>query len=115
MNTSMVSTPAPVSPKVGDILVCSWGYDQTNIDWYEVIAVTKASVRIRKMAGRILESGEGTDKVGPVPGSADPRDKGMIKRVKHYRDRYYVTISDYSSAYLWDGSAQWQTAAGYGH
>ena len=26
-----------VNYQVGDILVSSWGYDQTNIDWYQVI------------------------------------------------------------------------------
>jgi hypothetical protein len=30
--------------KVGDIFLSSWGYDQTNIDYYEVIAVSGKSV-----------------------------------------------------------------------
>lgn len=34
--------------KVGDVFVCSWGYDQTNVDYYEVVALhgtTMATVR----------------------------------------------------------------------
>ena len=117
MNTSTASNPSPAvaTPKVGEILYCSWGYDQTNVDWYEVLAVTKASIKIRKISGRVIESGQGSDKVVPVPGSADPAAKVLTKRVKQYDGRYNVTISSYSSAYLWDGKPQWQTAAGYGH
>lgn len=117
MNTSTVSVPSPAvaTPKVGEILYCSWGYDQTNVDWYEVLAVTKASIKIRQISGRIIEPGKGSDKVVPVPGSAERDAKVLTKRVKHYEGRYYVTISSYSSAYLWDGKPQWQTAAGYGH
>lgn len=33
---------------VGDILVDSWGYDQTNIDFYEVTKVGKKSIKIRR-------------------------------------------------------------------
>jgi hypothetical protein len=31
---------------VGDIFVCSWGYDQTNIDYYKVMEVKNKSVVI---------------------------------------------------------------------
>lgn len=35
--------------KVGDIFKSSWGYDQTNIDFYEVIAVTGKSVTVSEI------------------------------------------------------------------
>lgn len=36
--------------EVGDLLVSSWGYDQTNIDYYQVISlVGKSSVSIRQI------------------------------------------------------------------
>lgn len=38
--------------KVGDILYDSWGYDQTNIDFYEVVALTAKTVTIREIAGK---------------------------------------------------------------
>ena len=38
--------------KAGDIMVCSWGYDQTNVDWYRVKKVTgKATVLLVKISG----------------------------------------------------------------
>lgn len=41
--------------KVGDIVYDSWGYDQTNIDWYQVVKCTPKSVVIRRIAGEITE------------------------------------------------------------
>lgn len=35
--------------KVGDVLYDSWGYDQTNIDFYQVVAVGPKSVKIREI------------------------------------------------------------------
>lgn len=37
------------SVKVGDIFVCSWGYEQTNVDFYQVVRTTAASVVIREI------------------------------------------------------------------
>lgn len=101
----------PLQP--GDILYSSWGYDQTNVDFYEVLGITKASAMIQKIEKRILPgSGRGSDKVVPVPGKLDQRSKPMQKRV---RSDGSVKISSYSNAYPWDGKPKSQTSAGYGH
>ena len=42
--------------KSGDILYNSWGYDQTNIDFYQVVRCTKASVFIRQIKGEFASS-----------------------------------------------------------
>lgn len=49
----------------GDIFYTSWGYDQTNVEFYEVVAVTPASVKVQQVASKLDESGRG---VVPVPG-----------------------------------------------
>jgi hypothetical protein len=36
--------------KVGDILYGSWGYDQTNIDFFQIVEVGNRSLKIRKIA-----------------------------------------------------------------
>ena len=48
-------TTTTMAPKVGDILYDSWGYDQTNIDYYEVVRTTKASVWIRSIAREMTD------------------------------------------------------------
>lgn len=41
---------APHVLEVGDILRASWGYDQTNIDYYEVVRATSRSAWLRELA-----------------------------------------------------------------
>ena len=70
--------------KVGDIFYNSWGYDQTNIDYYEVVRVTKSgkSVYIREIAQeRISNNAQGMSAVvAPVAGKFIGPE--MVKRVK---------------------------------
>lgn len=71
-----------VAVKAGDIFYNTWGYDQTNVDYYEVIKVTKSgkSVYIKKLETTTVEDGFMTGKVSPVPGKY--RGEMMLKRVK---------------------------------
>ncbi len=111
--------PLPAA-KVGDVLVSSWGYDQTNVDFYQVIAVTRASVRTRKIGKNYLvsQASRTQDMVVPAIGAfIDQNIKGETHRIqKNYGDAgYNVTIASYASAYRWDGKPRFETAFGYGH
>lgn len=95
--------------KVGDILVCSWGYEQTNIDWYEVVRVpsTKSAV-IREIANATKEeTGFMTGSCTPAPGKYVGEE--MTKRVGHGNS---VRIASYSHASPWDGKPErWSSYA----
>lgn len=55
------------SLKVGDILHTSWGYDQTNVEFFQVTAlVGKAMVEIRELAQESEETGFMTGQCVPV-------------------------------------------------
>ena len=55
--------------EVGDVLCSSWGYEQTNIDFYEVTKlVGKKSVEIRKIAQRSVETDYMRGETTPEPG-----------------------------------------------
>jgi len=54
--------------QVGSLLVNSWGYDQTNVDFYEVVGRKPASVVLRKIAGDLTETGSMCGKTTPRPG-----------------------------------------------
>src|SRR6185503_14117364 len=45
--------------QVGTVLVNSWGYDQTNVDYYQVVEVssTKRTVTIRQISAKTVEDG----------------------------------------------------------
>lgn len=45
--------------KVGEVLYQSWGYDQTNIDFFEIIEVLPKSVRIRKIGQNTVVGSNG--------------------------------------------------------
>ena len=101
------------APVVGMILVSSWGYDQTNVDFYEISRVLNSMVEIREIDKKFVKQGRGVDYVVPIPGKfiGSP----LRKRVGYYDGQITVKINSYSSAYQWDGKPESQTSAGYGH
>jgi len=99
--------------KVGDIFYSSWGYDQTNISWFQVIKADEKSVVIREISSRTVRQETGTDYVMPVkdhfkgpPERKIPRPAGGKPALK---------VFSFAYAYPWDGQPKSQTAWGYGH
>ena len=80
--------------EVGDVLYSSWGYEQTNIDYYQVTRlVGKKSVEIRQIGSlNKHEDGFMTGTCSPAPNFfiGDP----MVKRAKEG----YVKLTSYSGA-----------------
>ena len=103
----------PHTLKTGDIMVTSWGYDQTNIDFYKVVKlVGKTSVMLCKMYNKYLESDcKASDRV--IPGEIKENAEPFLKRV-HGNDNS-INISSFEYARKWDGTPRNQTAYGYGH
>jgi hypothetical protein len=55
---------------VGDLFRASWGYDQTNINYYEVVAKTAKTVTVREIAQETTyNSAAMTGTCVPVPGN----------------------------------------------
>lgn len=107
--------------KVGDILYTSWGYDQTNIDYYQVTEVVgKKSVKIRQIhAGFDHHDGGCSDYVVPLKDEFfedcdqyDRRGKEMLKRVGEYNS---IRIESFCSATPWGGKPNRKTDAWSGH
>lgn len=103
---------APSALKLGDILYSSWGYDQTNIDFYQVTRLVGAhTVEIRAIQSSVDHGDQGSDYVKAIK-DAFTNDKPLIKRV---RDNTTINLNSYASAWLWDGKPKYQTATGWGH
>lgn len=100
--------PAPKS-KVGDIFVNSWGYDQTNVDYYQVIERPSVHFAIvRKIGSEMVEGSAGFDccNLLPVKDSFLEGDRNEPMRVKitnYGKGSEYIKINSYSSASTWDG------------
>lgn len=81
---------------VGDIVTNSWGYDQTNVDWYRVSRTTKNYVWLIPVCARLIPS-EGC---GPMSGQESlaidenlkPIDATDAKETKHRASGDYVTM-----------------------
>ena len=95
------------SLKPGDIVYTSWGYDQTNIDFYQVVEVVgRATVVIRQLDQTRTETGFMCGHTEPIPGSFRSDSVPMRKIVQVYgeikRENEYISFA-HSSARIWDG------------
>lgn len=110
---------------VGDILVSSWGYDQTNISWYRVERRTEKSVWLVELKGQLTNGEEGFMQGHSMPttevrtrtrwvkGKGDIDDTVFRRKLSfsNWRgegaEEPYVRLSSYEFARVWDGSKQW--------
>lgn len=102
----------------GDIFYSSWGYEQTNVDFYMVKKkIGKGSAEIVPVENKMVDElcGQTQDAVVPyVPMQGKP----FLARIKYvYWDNYKTPrISvGHQTAQLWDGTPKHQTNAYYGH
>lgn len=85
--------------QVGDILRASWGYDQTNIDYYEVTRLVGAQmVEVREIAARAQETGFMSGDSVPAPGQYIGEAKR--RRVSDYGERDSIKVHECAHAYL---------------
>lgn len=89
---------APASVDVGDVFVCSWGYDQTNVDYYQVTrVVSPVTVEIRPIGA--VSWGTEYMQGRSVPAPDKFIGAPMRKRVQGKGDDAYVRITSFSHAY----------------
>lgn len=107
MNTTIISpdlTNAPAivnGPKVGDILVSTYGYEACIASFAKVVAVTKASVKIQMI-------GRNENHTGPMTWVATPNpnvvgEEVSTRRFRAYGDSYSVKSTSFSNFYPWSG------------
>ena len=84
--------------KVDDIFKCSWGYDQTNNDYYQVVKVNKKTATFRQIRStkRWTHSMSGSERPdwNDFIETAEPFTKVIKARIK---------LNSYSSMTKWDG------------
>lgn len=93
--------------KLGDIFVCSWGYEQTNVDFYQVINIDKSKVTFKAIRGHVTR-GIGFDYSGYVMPLKD-NFTGEKSFEKVIRSRH-VKLNSHSSMSLWDGKEHYYSS-----
>lgn len=92
------------SVKVGDIFRTSWGYDQTNVEFFEVVEIKGKHAILREIASAGEDNGHGSEKCVAQSGEfLTPRYKGddrgqPIRRLIHDG---HVKIDNVRTGYAW--------------
>lgn len=92
------------SLKPGDILSGSWGYDQTNVEFFEVLEV--------KPSGKSVAGSEGfmSDSVVPAPGAYAEGSKPMLKIVQPgYKGADQVKLKSYCYLSKYQGGQKYRS------
>ena len=108
--------------KVGDIFYTSWGYEQTNVDFFQVVAlkgktqvvikeVSLESEEIDNISGMSRDVKYNVNKVKVLDKTTfvKDNDKGMIKKVCGTKECPYLNISSYANAYLYNGKKLYES------
>ena len=103
-------TEAANTIKVGDIFDTSWGYDQTNVEFYQVVAKKGQMIEVVEIGQVTVESNQNEDFVAPNPDHVIG--KIMTKRINQYGG---FKAHDCANASPYSGQPRYQTAWGYGH
>jgi|TARA_R100001132_G_C3238478_1_gene70197 glycerophosphoryl diester phosphodiesterase len=96
--------------KAGDIYYTSWGYDQTNVDFYEIAEKVGAKSFMVQAIGSIVESSEPPCNY-VVPDPSVKKGKPKLKRM----GAYGFSFSSFETAFKWNGEPKYETTSGWGH
>lgn len=100
------------SAKVGDVLYFTWGYDQTNAEFFQVVAVGDKTIAVRPLKQKVVESYGNYDKVRPDVGHFSGP---AVKKVPQMSGTSYYVRFDHGAGRLWEGQPVSQTSAYAGH
>ncbi len=78
--------------KPGDIIYNSWGYEQTNVDFYQITRVTDASIFIRPIKAEISSSGYSDMCSFLKPLKDEFAGEETRKKIKWYEENAYINF-----------------------
>jgi hypothetical protein len=113
--------------KVGDVFVMSWGYDQTNVDFFQVVELRgQQKIKIREIAHKVTdrESAGMSEYVRPAIGQflknaffcsskngENGNNDGIYKMTQKMGERVYLNMTSYANAYLTNETAEHFTSS----
>ena len=85
--------------KVGDVFRSSWGYDQTNIDYYEVIAVTGKTATICEIGCLSEETLSMQGNCVPLMGAFKGKPFKKLIQKRSIESTAYFNLNSYATAF----------------
>lgn len=100
----------PHNLEKGLILYTSWGYDQTNVEYYEVISVpSKCFVELQQIGAPLARGEEGFMSGKSVPNPENKIGKPFRRKVDMSGSRPSVRIDSVATAWIWDGKEKYSS------
>jgi hypothetical protein len=87
---------------VGTIVVNSWGWEQTNVDFYQIVRKTPKSVWVKKLPATVEQNGF-------MSGMAMPTGEPVGEEIGPCRinKRGGISVSKYGGTSVWNGKPQY--------
>jgi hypothetical protein len=109
-NPDAMNAATNPNPKAGDVWTCSWGYDQTNVDFFVVVKATDKSVWLQE-CGKTYD-----DKGKTVPAVANPKGPAQRRKLaKGWDGGHRARLSSFQWARPWSGRPLYETPFWAGH
>lgn len=91
----------------GTIMKSTWGYDQTNVDFFKVTKVNNGWAWMQPV-GQVMVEQTGYLSETVIP-SNEPAGKVFRRKIQSYSMGDYVRINSYAGASIWSGQPVMQT------
>lgn len=91
--------------KVGDIFSASWGYDQTNVDFYQVVQKSGKKVTLRELKQEYVKKDGFSSMSGHT--IALPNQFVSEETSVHFLQDECIKFTSYKYGYLWDGKPEY--------
>lgn len=93
--------------QIGSIVHCSWGYDQTQCDYYQVIKMTKKTITVKAICNTIVKGSEGMDCCDMMPDIDNFAENAETLTLRVYAGGNLSSINGYQYPKKWDGKAKY--------
>jgi len=91
--------------EVGAILYSSWGYDQTNVDFYCIVEVSKSFIKMLPMGHDYTPNGSMDGSVMPI--IVDFSAEVMRRKFDPTGKKHYIKADAHIYCKLWDGKTKY--------
>ncbi len=91
--------------KKGDIFYNSWGYEQTNIDYYQVVKTTKKTISLTRIKGTAEDYNNSGMTGSVIPLKDNFVDDEVIRKTPYLLDNNWYVKFNHGIGKQWEGEA----------
>lgn len=95
--------------QVNDILVSKWGYEQTNINFYKIVKVTKTMATLQELNSIELNEEDMTGWKMPLD---KVKGQPFRRKIHIFNNEEFIYINSYSIAKIWNKTKERYTSYG---